>query len=48
MYFKADPDIDCDGRPGTRCDRGADPYFSHDDVVAQGEEPARKFVGRPG
>lgn len=28
MYFKADLDIDCEGRPGTRCDRGTAPYFS--------------------
>ncbi|MFG3122285.1 glycoside hydrolase family 75 protein [Streptomyces sp. NPDC048201] len=28
VFWKADLDIDCDGRPGTRCNRRTDPYFS--------------------
>ncbi len=28
MFWKADLDIDCDGRPGERCNRRTDPYFT--------------------
>ncbi|WAZ19528.1 glycoside hydrolase family 75 protein [Streptomyces cinnabarinus] len=28
VYWKADLDIDCDGRPGPRCNSRTDPYFS--------------------
>ncbi|MEU1043105.1 glycoside hydrolase family 75 protein [Streptomyces sp. NPDC005551] len=28
VFFKADLDIDCDGRPGPRCNRRTDPLFS--------------------
>ncbi|MFF2847759.1 glycoside hydrolase family 75 protein [Streptomyces sp. NPDC058001] len=28
VYWKADMDIDCDGRPGRNCNRRADPLFS--------------------
>ncbi|MFE3035068.1 glycoside hydrolase family 75 protein [Streptomyces canus] len=28
VFWKADMDIDCDGRPGTRCNRRTDPLFS--------------------
>ncbi|MGC4999784.1 glycoside hydrolase family 75 protein [Streptomyces sp. DT195] len=28
VFWKTDLDIDCDGRPGTRCNRRTDPYFS--------------------
>ncbi|MFJ6845319.1 glycoside hydrolase family 75 protein [Streptomyces griseoluteus] len=28
VFWKADMDIDCDGRPGTRCNRRTDPDFS--------------------
>ncbi|MFF9810591.1 glycoside hydrolase family 75 protein [Streptomyces coeruleorubidus] len=27
VFWKADMDIDCDGRPGPRCNRRTDPYF---------------------
>ncbi|GAB2954180.1 glycoside hydrolase family 75 protein [Streptomyces heilongjiangensis] len=27
VYWKADMDIDCDGRPSTRCNRTTDPWF---------------------
>ncbi|CAM5688993.1 Glycoside hydrolase family 75 protein OS=Streptomyces tendae OX=1932 GN=GUR47_37290 PE=4 SV=1 [Streptomyces tendae] len=28
VYWKADLDVDCDGRPGDRCNAGTDPHFS--------------------
>ncbi|MFE6197809.1 glycoside hydrolase family 75 protein [Streptomyces sp. NPDC057838] len=28
VFWKADMDIDCDGRPGPRCNRRTDPYFA--------------------
>ncbi len=28
VFWTADMDIDCDGRPGRRCNRRADPYFA--------------------
>ncbi|MET7729909.1 glycoside hydrolase family 75 protein [Streptomyces sp. NPDC005402] len=28
VFWKADMDIDCDGRPGSRCNRRTDPLFS--------------------
>ncbi|WP_330456022.1 glycoside hydrolase family 75 protein [Streptomyces sp. NBC_00820] len=28
VYWKADLDVDCDGRPTARCNRRTDPYFS--------------------
>lgn len=28
VFWKADMDIDCDGRPGRHCNRRTDPYFS--------------------
>ncbi|MEU6816672.1 glycoside hydrolase family 75 protein [Streptomyces sp. NPDC046860] len=28
VFWKADLDVDCDGRSGTRCNRRTDPYFS--------------------
>ncbi|MCH5671909.1 glycoside hydrolase family 75 protein [Streptomyces gilvus] len=28
VFWKADLDIDCDGRPGPRCNRRTDPFFS--------------------
>ncbi|MEV0175888.1 glycoside hydrolase family 75 protein [Streptomyces sp. NPDC050803] len=28
VFWKADMDIDCDGRPGRRCNRRSDPFFS--------------------
>ncbi len=28
VFWKADLDIDCDGRPGARCNLGTDPHFS--------------------
>ncbi|WP_205351102.1 glycoside hydrolase family 75 protein [Streptomyces sp. CB09001] len=28
VYWKADLDVDCDGRPGDRCNSGTDPHFS--------------------
>ncbi|WP_435847737.1 glycoside hydrolase family 75 protein [Streptomyces fumanus] len=28
VFWKADLDIDCDGRPGARCNRRTDPYFT--------------------
>jgi hypothetical protein len=28
VYWQADMDIDCDGRPGPRCNRSTDPLFS--------------------
>ncbi|NUS25356.1 MAG: hypothetical protein HOV92_14210, partial [Streptomyces sp.] len=28
VFWKADMDIDCDGRPGLRCNRSTDPLFS--------------------
>ncbi|WP_217205900.1 glycoside hydrolase family 75 protein [Streptomyces sp. AC550_RSS872] len=29
VFWKADMDIDCDGRPSGHCNRRTDPYFSH-------------------
>ncbi|MFJ8193972.1 glycoside hydrolase family 75 protein [Streptomyces sp. NPDC096094] len=28
VYWKADLDVDCDGRPGDRCNSGTDPHFT--------------------
>ncbi|WP_309097871.1 glycoside hydrolase family 75 protein [Streptomyces sp.] len=37
VYWKADMDIDCDGRPGPRCNRGTDPYFAPSTAFAQSD-----------
>ncbi|MER8223827.1 glycoside hydrolase family 75 protein [Streptomyces sp. NPDC094143] len=37
VYWKADMDIDCDGRPGPRCNRGTDPYFAPGTAFAQSD-----------
>ncbi|MEU5225366.1 glycoside hydrolase family 75 protein [Streptomyces toyocaensis] len=37
VYWKADMDIDCDGRPGPRCNAATDPYFSASTAVAQSD-----------
>ncbi|WP_239106618.1 glycoside hydrolase family 75 protein [Streptomyces rubrogriseus] len=38
VYWKADLDVDCDGRPGDRCNSGTDPHFS----------PATAYTGSDG
>ncbi|MDN0199146.1 glycoside hydrolase family 75 protein [Streptomyces sp. S.PNR 29] len=35
VYWTADMDIDCDGRPGRRCNRRTDPLFSSATAYAQ-------------
>ncbi|MEU3852882.1 glycoside hydrolase family 75 protein [Streptomyces sp. NPDC029554] len=37
VYWKADMDIDCDGRPGPRCNRRTDPYFAPNTAFAQSD-----------
>jgi hypothetical protein len=37
VYWKADMDIDCDGRPTRRCNRRTDPYFSPAAAHAQSD-----------
>ncbi|MFJ3981957.1 glycoside hydrolase family 75 protein [Streptomyces fungicidicus] len=37
VFWKADMDIDCDGRPGPRCNSGTDPYFSASTAYAQSD-----------
>ncbi|MEZ3179624.1 glycoside hydrolase family 75 protein [Streptomyces pimonensis] len=37
VFWKADMDIDCDGRPGPRCNARADPYFSASTAFAQSD-----------
>ncbi|MGC9379155.1 glycoside hydrolase family 75 protein [Streptomyces sp. MH13] len=38
VYWKADLDVDCDGRPGDRCNSGTDPHFT----------PATAYTGSDG
>lgn len=37
VFWKADMDIDCDGLPGPRCNRGTDPYFAASTAYAQSD-----------
>ncbi|MER7406302.1 glycoside hydrolase family 75 protein [Streptomyces sp. NPDC000070] len=37
VFWKADMDIDCDGRPGPRCNSRTDPYFSGSTAYAQSD-----------
>ncbi|MFH9011994.1 glycoside hydrolase family 75 protein [Streptomyces sp. NPDC017943] len=37
VHWKADMDIDCDGRPGPRCNRATDPYFAASTAFAQSD-----------
>ncbi|MFC7844895.1 glycoside hydrolase family 75 protein [Streptomyces sp. NPDC057382] len=37
VHWKADMDIDCDGRPGPRCNRSTDPYFAASTAYAQSD-----------
>ncbi|WP_240661547.1 MULTISPECIES: glycoside hydrolase family 75 protein [unclassified Streptomyces] len=37
VFWKADMDIDCDGRPGRRCNASTDPYFSASTAFAQSD-----------
>ncbi|MET9732077.1 glycoside hydrolase family 75 protein [Streptomyces sp. NPDC006458] len=37
VFWEADLDIDCDGRPTPRCNSGTDPYFSVGTVYAQSD-----------
>ncbi|OKK05258.1 hypothetical protein AMK33_22990 [Streptomyces sp. CB02400] len=37
VFWKADMDIDCDGRPGLRCNARTDPYFSSSTAFAQSD-----------
>ncbi|WP_189952511.1 glycoside hydrolase family 75 protein [Streptomyces alanosinicus] len=37
VYWKADLDIDCDGRPGAECNRGTDPQFSSTTAFQQSD-----------
>ncbi|MFJ8467142.1 glycoside hydrolase family 75 protein [Streptomyces swartbergensis] len=37
VFWKADMDIDCDGRPGHRCNRRTDPHFSDSTAYAQSD-----------
>ncbi|MET9760876.1 glycoside hydrolase family 75 protein [Streptomyces sp. NPDC006372] len=37
VFWKADMDIDCDGRPGSRCNRRTDPHFSASTSYAQSD-----------
>ena len=41
VFWKADLDIDCDGRLGLRCNRGADPLFS--DTTAYQQPDGRQL-----
>ncbi|GGY32983.1 glycoside hydrolase family 75 protein [Streptomyces djakartensis] len=37
VFWKADMDIDCDGRPGPRCNRRSDPHFAATTAYAQSD-----------
>ncbi|OSP25195.1 hypothetical protein B7767_42955, partial [Streptomyces sp. 13-12-16] len=37
VFWKADMDIDCDGRPGLRCNARTDPYFSSSTAFTQSD-----------
>jgi hypothetical protein len=37
VFWKADMDIDCDGRPGPRCNSRTDPYFAASTAYAQSD-----------
>ncbi|MGW5614016.1 glycoside hydrolase family 75 protein [Streptomyces sp. NPDC003877] len=37
VFWKADMDIDCDGRPGPHCNRRTDPYFAPSTAFAQSD-----------
>jgi len=37
VFWKADLDIDCDGRPGRRCSRRTDPYFTDTTAFPQSD-----------
>jgi hypothetical protein len=37
VFWKADMDIDCDGRPGPRCNRRTDPHYSDSTAYAQSD-----------
>ncbi|WP_309141277.1 glycoside hydrolase family 75 protein [Streptomyces composti] len=37
VFWKADMDIDCDGRPGTYCNARTDPHFSASTAFAQSD-----------
>lgn len=37
VFWKADMDIDCDGRPGTRCNARTDPYFAASTAYPQSD-----------
>ncbi|MFI8093243.1 glycoside hydrolase family 75 protein [Streptomyces sp. NPDC086080] len=37
VFWKADMDIDCDGRPGSRCNPRTDPHFSASTAFAQSD-----------
>ncbi|MFE1456233.1 glycoside hydrolase family 75 protein [Streptomyces sp. NPDC058735] len=37
VFWKADLDIDCDGRPGPRCNRRTDPYFAASTAFARSD-----------
>ncbi|MGR4849341.1 glycoside hydrolase family 75 protein [Streptomyces sp. LARHCF252] len=37
VFWKADMDIDCDGRPGPRCNRRSDPYFAAATAYSQSD-----------
>ncbi|MDQ0753480.1 hypothetical protein QF034_007711 [Streptomyces africanus] len=37
VFWKADMDIDCDGRPGPRCNRRTDPHFSGSTAYVQSD-----------
>lgn len=37
VFWKADMDIDCDGRPGPRCNRRTDPHYSRSTAYAQSD-----------
>ncbi|MFD8234726.1 glycoside hydrolase family 75 protein [Streptomyces sp. NPDC059696] len=37
VFWKADMDIDCDGRPGPRCNARTDPYFAASTAYSQSD-----------
>jgi hypothetical protein len=37
VFWKADMDIDCDGRPGPRCNSRTDPYFAESTAYQQSD-----------
>ncbi|MFB7928309.1 glycoside hydrolase family 75 protein [Streptomyces sp. NPDC056039] len=37
VFWKADMDIDCDGRPGPRCNHRTDPYFAASTAYSQSD-----------